>query len=158
MGRKWERDSQPVRSFVKKLRHRLGDDARNPRYLFSQSRVGDLDPLTYSLTGEGADKFTVSTVDGGVQLAVAADAIVDDYDVVRSYTLTLSMSDGRDDYNNVDNSVDGETLVRVNVEPDPDGKMKVALIPDRTTQTLGQPVVFAVALGNLPVPPSEQTY
>ena len=39
-GQKWERDSQPVRSFVKKLRRKLGDDARNPRYIFSQPRVG----------------------------------------------------------------------------------------------------------------------
>ena len=35
-----ELDSQPVRSFVKKLRRKLGDDARNPRYIFSQPRVG----------------------------------------------------------------------------------------------------------------------
>ena len=39
-GSALERDSQPVRSFVKKLRRKLGDDARNPRYIFNQPRVG----------------------------------------------------------------------------------------------------------------------
>ena len=32
--------SQPVRSFVKKLRHKLGDDANSPKYIFTHPRVG----------------------------------------------------------------------------------------------------------------------
>lgn len=32
--------SQPIRSFVKKLRRKLGDDARNPKYILTQTRVG----------------------------------------------------------------------------------------------------------------------
>jgi DNA-binding response OmpR family regulator len=32
--------SQPVRSFVKKLRHKLGDDSNSPKYIFTQPRVG----------------------------------------------------------------------------------------------------------------------
>ena len=33
-------DSRIVRSFVKKLRRKLGDDARNPTYIFTESRIG----------------------------------------------------------------------------------------------------------------------
>ena len=32
--------SQPVRSFVKKLRRKLGDDSNNPKYIFTRPRVG----------------------------------------------------------------------------------------------------------------------
>ena len=44
LNRVWGPDhvgsSQPVRSFVKRLRRKLGDDARNPRYILTQPRVG----------------------------------------------------------------------------------------------------------------------
>ena len=33
-------DARPVRAFVKKLRHKLGDDAGNPTYIFTEPRVG----------------------------------------------------------------------------------------------------------------------
>ena len=33
-------EARLVRSFVKKFRHKLGDDARNPAYIFTVSRVG----------------------------------------------------------------------------------------------------------------------
>ena len=33
-------DVRPVRAFVKKLRHKLGDDASNPTYIFTEPRVG----------------------------------------------------------------------------------------------------------------------
>ena len=33
-------DSQPVRTFVKNLRNKLGDNARNPTYIFTEPRVG----------------------------------------------------------------------------------------------------------------------
>ena len=33
-------DSQPLRTFVKKLRQKLGDDANRPRYIFTVPRVG----------------------------------------------------------------------------------------------------------------------
>ena len=32
--------SQPVRSFVKKLRHKLGDDPKSPMYIYTEPRVG----------------------------------------------------------------------------------------------------------------------
>ena len=33
-------DARPVRAFVKKLRRKLGDDASNPTYIFTEPRVG----------------------------------------------------------------------------------------------------------------------
>ncbi len=39
-GPGYEGDSQPVRTFVKNLRRKLGDDARNPAYIFTEPRVG----------------------------------------------------------------------------------------------------------------------
>ena len=33
-------DTRPVRAFVKKLRRKLGDDAKRPRYIFTEPRVG----------------------------------------------------------------------------------------------------------------------
>ena len=44
MGRIWPlRDpdnTQRVRSYVKRLREKLGDDANNPTYIFIEPRVG----------------------------------------------------------------------------------------------------------------------
>ena len=44
MGRVWGRDSdedvRPLRAIIRKLRVKLGDDVRNPRYIFTETRVG----------------------------------------------------------------------------------------------------------------------
>ena len=44
LGRVWgpeySGDSQPVRTFVKKLRRKLGDSAKRPRYTLTEPRVG----------------------------------------------------------------------------------------------------------------------
>ena len=39
-GAKNSGDSQVLRAFVKALRRKLGDDARNPTYVFTEHRVG----------------------------------------------------------------------------------------------------------------------
>ena len=39
-GPNYSGESQPVRTFVKNLRNKLGDDARNPTYIFTEPRVG----------------------------------------------------------------------------------------------------------------------
>ena len=121
---------------------------------------GDADPLTYSLTGEGADNFTVSAVDGGARIAVATDANLD-YEAVSSYTLTLGVSDGRDAYGNADDSIDGEIAVRVNITDDPHEQFEhptVTLTADLTTRTLGQTVTLTAEVSNSPVAASEMTY
>ena len=33
-------DSEPVRTYVKKLRQKLGDDAANPAYIFNERGIG----------------------------------------------------------------------------------------------------------------------
>ena len=39
-GPNYSGDSQPVRTFVKNLRNKLGDDARKPTYIFTEPRIG----------------------------------------------------------------------------------------------------------------------
>ena len=39
-GRRPGADSEPVRTFVKTLRQKLGDDAAQPAYIFNQRGVG----------------------------------------------------------------------------------------------------------------------
>ena len=39
-GEKDDGDVRPMRTIVGKLRHKLGDDADNPRYIFTEPRVG----------------------------------------------------------------------------------------------------------------------
>ena len=39
-GHEYTRDSGPTRTIVKRLRRQLGDDARNPSYIFAEPRVG----------------------------------------------------------------------------------------------------------------------
>ena len=50
------------------------------------------DPLKYSLTGAGSDKFVVDT---SGQVSVAADAVLD-FEETPSYTLTLGVKDNKD--------------------------------------------------------------
>ena len=44
LGRVWGQDnsggSGPVRTYVKRLRRKLGDDPNNPAYIFTRRRVG----------------------------------------------------------------------------------------------------------------------
>ena len=39
-GPLYSSDSRIVHTYVKQLRHKLGDDARHPRYIFTEPRVG----------------------------------------------------------------------------------------------------------------------
>ena len=39
-GEKSSGDVRPMRTIVSKLRHKLGDDADNPTYIFTELRVG----------------------------------------------------------------------------------------------------------------------
>ena len=44
-GREYRGETELVRSMVRSLRHRLGDNARNPRYIFTVPQVGYRMPL-----------------------------------------------------------------------------------------------------------------
>ena len=39
-GHEYSGDSGPTRTIVKRLRRKLGDDARDPTYIFAEPRVG----------------------------------------------------------------------------------------------------------------------
>ena len=40
MGERGGGDLRPMRTIVRKLRYKLGDDASNPTYIFTEPRVG----------------------------------------------------------------------------------------------------------------------
>ena len=46
-------DLRPVRTVVKSLRRKLGDDARSPTYIFNQPRVGYRMPASKRSDGDG---------------------------------------------------------------------------------------------------------
>ena len=70
--------------------------------------------LTFSLAGDGADKFSVAPVDGGAQVKVNEAAGLD-YEGKPSYGLILEVSDGRDRENNPDPSIDHRIALKVNL-------------------------------------------
>ena len=122
---------------------------------------GDDDPLTYGLEGVGKDNFNVTAVTGGAQLSVADDAVLN-YEDDQSYTLILTVSDGKDDDGN-DNSnspdaIDGKIAVKINITDVANEQMIVTLSADRTTQTLGQSVTLTAKVTNSPVATSQITY
>ena len=39
-GPEYSGESQPLRTFIKKIRRKLGEDASSPRYIFTEPRVG----------------------------------------------------------------------------------------------------------------------
>ncbi len=68
------------------------------------------DTLTYSLTG--SDAFIID-VDTG-QISVAESAALD-YEATRSYTVTVSVTDGKDADGNADSAIDATVEVTINV-------------------------------------------
>ena len=112
-------------------------------------REPDGDTLTFSLTGEGADQFTASSVSGGAQIAVAGGADLD-YETAPSYDLALGVSDGKDDAGNADSSTDHTIVVEIEVTNDPrdDVTLTMTYSPDSPgTDTL---VTWTAHLHNLP--------
>ena len=79
---------------------------------------GDADALTYSLSG--ADEFTIAAASG--RISVARRAVLD-FEAKPSYTVTVSVSDGKDATGNPDASADDTISVTISVtdvlEPPP---------------------------------------
>ena len=73
--------------------------------------------LTFTLTGNGHENFTVEAVEGGAQIKVAANSYLNYEDTAspNNYDLTLQVSDGKDSNGNDDDSVDDTILVRIAV-------------------------------------------
>ena len=84
------------------------------------------DTLTFSLTGEGADKFTASPVSGGVQIAVASGANLD-YETKQSYNLALGVSDGKDSAGNDNSSIDDTIAVTIEILDVTDSTLSVSV-------------------------------
>ena len=74
----------------------------------------DGDTLVFALSGAGHGNFAVAAAAAGAQLAVAAGASLD-HETAPSYTLTVSVSDGRAGDNSPDASVDDTIEVTVAV-------------------------------------------
>ena len=106
------------------------------------------DTLTPSLTGEGANQFTVSSVSGGAQISVANGATLD-YETKQSYKLTLGVSDGKDDDGNDDGAVDHTIAVLINVT-DVDEPFRATLEASSISLTVGETVTLTPTVFNAP--------
>ena len=87
----------------------------------SVNEPDDGDTLHYSLEGEGAENFHVSTVAGGAQLKVARGAMLDLDRTSEVLDLTLNVRDDEDSAGNTSTAVDDTIPVRVFLEQDPYG-------------------------------------
>ena len=78
----------------------------------------DNDTLYYSMSGTGADKFSLGLYNGTIDVAKGLD-----YETTTSYTLTLSVKDKKASDDTADDVVDDTTTVTINVtdvnEPPP---------------------------------------
>ena len=100
------------------------ENATHDTHVGSQISVNepdDGDTVHYSLEGEGAENFHVSTVSGGAQLKVARDAVLDLDRTSEVLDLTLNVRDDEDSAGNSSMAVDDTIPVRIVLEQDPDG-------------------------------------
>ena len=111
------------------------------------------DTLTFSLTGEGADNFTASSVSGGGQIAVANGANLD-YETKQSYDLTLGVSDGKDEAGNDDSTIDNTIAVVIEIN----NVIELSLSVSDTTPSFGEAVTWTASLGTLPADATNVVY
>ena len=115
------------------------------------------DTLTYTLTGNGAGKFTASSVEGGTQIAVAQGATIN-YEDAASYELVLCVSDGEDERGNNDASVDQCNALSINIEDDSSEVLAITLTADRTSQVVNAHVNFTWRVTSSPVASDRLSY
>ena len=113
------------------------------------------DTLTYTLTGNGAGKFAVGSVAGGVQIVVGQHSAGINYEDASSYKLVLGVSDGWDQDGNEDDSVDHAIGVMVSVENIENESLTIALQADLTSQVINQYVVLTPTVTSSPVATSQ---
>ena len=70
----------------------------------------DGDTLTYSFAGDDADSFDIDTSTGQIKTREALD-----YETKNGYTVTVSVSDGKDEENSADEEIDGTIEVTIMV-------------------------------------------
>ena len=73
----------------------------------------DRDTLTYSLTDNHEDSFVIDPMSG--QISVGSEANLNFESPTKSYTVTVSVHDGRDIDNGFSTSIDAEVAVTINV-------------------------------------------
>ena len=117
----------------------------------------DGDTLTFTLSGDGAEKFTVSSVSGGAQIAVASGANLD-YETTQSYDLTLGVSDGKDANSNADSSIDHTIAVAIEVTDDRWDNGRLSVTPSSTHPSLENSVTFTAEVTGLPAGHGSITY
>ena len=93
------------------------------------------DPLTYSISGDGAENFNVSN-EGQITL----DAKLN-HEEVQFYSLTLSVRDDKDDVGNPDSETDASIMVNVTVAdvnepPDAPTDLSISTNQDNPTSAL----------------------
>ncbi|MDE2787454.1 MAG: hypothetical protein OXL37_12430 [Chloroflexota bacterium] len=114
------------------------------------------DTLVFDMMGTGADNFTVTSVAGGAQIAVASGADLD-YEAQTSYDLVLKVSDGLDHEGNADTAIDHTIAVQIKIE-DVDDFFTVTLHASETTARVGTNITFTVSIENSPVPISQLSH
>ncbi len=95
----------------------------------------DKDTLTYSLTGTDAAKFDIATSTGQIKVKSALD-----YEAKTSYSVTVNVTDSKDDSGNPDTTIDDTIAITINVTdvneppPAPDGPSVSQNSASRTTR------------------------
>ena len=112
----------------------------------------DADVLAYALSGEHAAKFRV---DAQGQISLSECGVLD-YENRSSYSLILSVNDGKDQYGNADTTIDHTIGVLVEVtdvddEDQPGPAPALQLSADSLSPALGDTVTLTVEPLNLPV-------
>ena len=111
----------------------------------------DGDALTYTLTGTGADQFTVAAVATGAQVSVASGAYIN-YEDTAAYNLVLNVSDGKDASGNDDTAIDHYIGLTINVTDVASETLAITLTADPTTQTVNGEVQLTTTVSGSEVP------
>jgi len=92
------------------VQYRNGDTVGAPIPVKDPNNVNDAttDTLTFSLSGQGAEDFAVTNVDGSAQIAINTINLGSWH-----YHLKLHVSDGKDHFGNADSSIDHSIAVRI---------------------------------------------
>lgn len=103
--------------------------------------------LSYSLSGDGSDNFTViaRTHPDAAQIVLANGDMLD-YSIEDSYDLVLEVTDNKDHEGNIDPSIDHSVAVEIAVIQDP----RVYALVNRHTPRVRQNVKFRVNVWGLP--------
>ena len=170
----------PMFHFMRFVNEDAGPGGWVGRVIYAAEPDSD-DTLTYTLGGDDAAKFDLWTkTDGSVQVVVADNAYLnyEDKDANAAklyYDVTLSVSDGKDQYGNDDASVDQTVAVRVDVADVTEAQSISAHLvpggdeltvtyddltglPQSYSATVGSTVTMYTVLGAAPLATNAMTY